>query len=132
MKEAGLPRPVDLAHASHSTTATISNWLKDQVKADHVKAEQLFRIADAVKLDARELLFGPRGRSISEDGPGYAYNAIEKSHWVNSFALVSEMLQLPEPAIGLDRQAVLTLMAYDLLVEGVSRGRIVRVLDTSL
>ncbi|KAF1016322.1 MAG: hypothetical protein GAK31_01813 [Stenotrophomonas maltophilia] len=132
MKEAGLPRPVDLARASHTTTATVSNWLKDQVKADHVKAEQLFRIADAVKLDPRELLFGPRGRRISEDGPGYAYNAIEKQHWVNSFTLVSEMLQLPDPPIGVDKQAVLTLMAYDLLVEGVSHGRIVRVLDTSL
>ncbi|KAG0905567.1 hypothetical protein G6F32_017153 [Rhizopus arrhizus] len=56
MKKAGHPRPADLARAAKSTTATISNWLNDHVSASHVKAAQLFRIADAAKLDARELL----------------------------------------------------------------------------
>jgi len=53
MKKAGHPRPADLARAADSTTATISNWLNDHVSPAHVKAEQLFRIADAAKRDHR-------------------------------------------------------------------------------
>ena len=71
MKKAGHPRPADLARAAKSTTATISNWLNDHVSASHVKAEQLFRIADAAKLDARELLYGVSGLGVGEPGNAY-------------------------------------------------------------
>lgn len=71
MKKAGHPRPADLARAADSTTATISNWLNDHVSPAHVKAEQLFRIADAAKLDARELLYGVSGLGVGERGNTY-------------------------------------------------------------
>nr|WP_279325638.1 helix-turn-helix domain-containing protein [Stenotrophomonas sp. SPM] len=134
MKDAGHPRPADLARASDSTTATISNWLNDNVKADHVKAEQLFRIADAVKMDPRELLFGPVDGAVGERGTAYMYLPSEAylDVWETAYELVANILDRRGLDVGLRRQASLGLMANDLLREGISRSKVARVVATAL
>ena len=132
MKEAGHARPADLARAAKTTTATISNWLNDHVSAGHVKAEQLFRIADAAKLDPRELLYGPSGRGVGEPGSAYMPNEAQMDAWQSAYELVAHTLAEQGLDIGYRREAALALMAYELLVDGISRSKVARVLMTSL
>ena len=134
MKEAGHPRPADLARAADSTTATVSNWLNDNVKADHVKAEQLFRIADAVKMDPRELLLGPLDGAVGERGTAYTFLPSEAYSDVleTAYEMVANILARRGLDVGFRRQASLGLMANDLLREGISRSKVARVVATAL
>ena len=133
MKKAGHPRPADLARAAESTTATISNWLNDHVSPGHVKAEQLFRIADAVKLDPRELLYGMQGRGVGERGSGYYMPS--EAHldvWQDAYELVSHLIAERGLEIDHRRHAALDLLAFELLMDGFSRSKVARVVMTSL
>jgi len=134
MKDAGHTRPAHLARAAKSTTATVSNWLNDNVKADHVKAEQLFRIADAVKMDPRELLFGPVNGAVGERGTAYMYLPSEAylDVWETAYEMVANILARRGLDVGFRRQASLGLMANDLLREGISRSKVARVVATAL
>lgn len=132
MKKAGHPRPADLARAAKSTTATISNWLNDHVSASHVKAEQLFRIADAAKLDARELLYGVNGRAVGESGNAYIPSQAHLDVWQDAYELVSHLVAENGLEIDHRRHAALDLLAFELLMDGFSRSKVARVLTTSM
>lgn len=132
MKKAGHPRPADLARAAKSTTATISNWLNDHVSASHVKAEQLFRIADAAKLDARELLYGVNGRGVGEPGNAYIPSQAHLDVWQDAYELVSHLVAENGLEIDYRRHAALDLLAFELLMDGFSRSKVARVLTTSM
>jgi len=129
MKKAGHPRPADLARAAASTTATISNWLNDHVSPAHVKAEQLFRIADAAKLDARELLYGV---SVGERGNTYIPSQAHLDVWQDAYELVSHLVEEKGLQIDHRRHAALDLLAFELLMDGFSRSKVIRVLTTSM
>ncbi len=132
MKKAGHPPPADLARAAKSTTATISNWLNDHVSASHVKAEQLFRIADAAKLDARELLYGVNGRGVGEPGNAYIPSQAHLDVWQDAYELVSHLVAENGLEIDHRRHAALDLLAFELLMDGFSRSKVARVLTTSM
>ncbi|MDT3557404.1 transcriptional regulator [Stenotrophomonas maltophilia group sp. msm1] len=132
MKKAGHPRPADLARAAKSTTATISNWLNDHVSASHVKAEQLFRIADAAKLDARELLYGVSGLGVGEPGNAYIPSQAHLDVWQDAYELVSHLVAENDLEIDHRRHAALDLLAFELLMDGFSRSKVARVLTTSM
>lgn len=132
MKKAGHPRPADLARAAKSTTATISNWLNDHVSPAHVKAEQLFRIADAAKLDARELLYGVNGRGVGEPGNAYIPSQAHLDVWQDAYELVSHLVAENGLEIDHRRHAALDLLAFELLMDGFSRSKVARVLTTSM
>lgn len=132
MKKAGHPRPADLARAAKSTTATISNWLNDHASASHVKAEQLFRIADAAKLDARELLYGVNGRGVREPGNAYIPSQAHLDVWQDAYELVSHLVAENGLEIDHRRHAALDLLAFELLMDGFSRSKVARVLTTSM
>ena len=132
MKKAGHPRPADLARAAKPTTATISNWLNDHVSASHVKAEQLFRIADAAKLDARELLYGVNGRGVGEPGNAYIPSQAHLDVWQDAYELVSHLVAENGLEIDHRRHAALDLLAFELLMDGFSRSKVARVLTTSM
>lgn len=132
MKKAGHPRPADLARAAKSTTATISNWLNDHVSASHVKAEQLFRIADAAKLGARELLYGVNGRGVGEPGNAYIPSQAHLDVWQDAYELVSHLVAENGLEIDHRRHAALDLLAFELLMDGFSRSKVARVLTTSM
>ncbi|WP_340689094.1 transcriptional regulator [Stenotrophomonas maltophilia] len=132
MKKAGHPRPADLARAAKSTTATISNWLNDHVSASHVKAEQLFRIADAAKLDARELLYGVNGRGVGEPGNAYIPSQAHLDVWQDAYELVSHLVAENGLEIDHRRHAALDLLAFELLMDGFSHSKVARVLTTSM
>ena len=124
--------PADLARAAKSTTATISNWLNDHVSASHVKAEQLFRIADAAKLDARELLYGVNGRGVGEPGNAYIPSQAHLDVWQDAYELVSHLVAENGLEIDHRRHAALDLLAFELLMDGFSRSKVARVLTTSM
>nr|WP_239666608.1 transcriptional regulator [Stenotrophomonas maltophilia] len=132
MKKAGHPRPADLARAADSTTATISNWLNDHVSPAHVKAEQLFRIADAAKLDARELLYGVSGLGVGERGNTYIPSQAHLDVWQDAYELVSHLVEEKGLEIDHRRHAALDLLAFELLMDGFSRNKVIRVLTTSM
>ncbi|CRX66660.1 unnamed protein product [Stenotrophomonas maltophilia] len=132
MKKAGHPRPADLARAADSTTATISNWLNDHVSPAHVKAEQLFRIADAAKLDARELLYGVSGLGVGERGNTYIPSQAHLDVWQDAYELVSHLVEEKGLQIDHRRHAALDLLAFELLMDGFSRSKVIRVLTTSM
>lgn len=132
MKKAGHPRPADLARAADSTTATISNWLNDHVSPAHVKAEQLFRIADAAKLDARELLYGVSGLGVGERGNTYIPSQAHLDVWQDAYELVSHLVEEKGLEIDHRRHAALDLLAFELLMDGFSRSKVIRVLTTSM
>jgi transcriptional regulator with XRE-family HTH domain len=132
MKKAGHPRPADLARAADSTTATISNWLNDHVSPAHVKAEQLFRIADAAKLDARELLYGVSGGGVGERGNAYMPSQAHLDVWQDAYELVSHLVEENGLEIDHRRHAALDLLAFELLMDGFSRSKVARVLKTSM
>ncbi|HDS1578672.1 transcriptional regulator [uncultured Stenotrophomonas sp.] len=132
MKKAGHPRPADLARAAKSTTATISNWLNDHVSVSHVKAEQLFRIADAAKLDARELLYGVTGLGVGEPGNAYMPSQAHLDVWQDAYELVSHLVAELGLEIDHRRHAALDLLAFELLMDGFSRSKVARVLTTSM
>nr|WP_239530073.1 transcriptional regulator [Stenotrophomonas maltophilia] len=132
MKKAGHPRPADLARAADSTTATISNWLNDHVSPAHVKAEQLFRIADAAKLDARELLYGVSGLGVGERGNTYIPSQAHLDVWQDAYELVSHLVEEKGLEIDHRRHSALDLLAFELLMDGFSRSKVIRVLTTSM
>lgn len=122
-------RAAEVARLSRSTSATISNWLKDNVEPEHVKAEQLFRIAHAVGLPGYELLTGstsylePRG--VAGTATTYESQPVQLEDWKIAFQLVAEALgeklELPP-----SKHAEVTLLTHELLTEGMPRAKVLR------
>lgn len=123
-------KPADLARAADSSTATVSNWLNDNVASEHVKAEQLFRIADAAQIGARELLLGeaePYAKtSVAEPSSAYASQPVQLDQWILSFQLVSEALDDKGLTLPPAKRAEVTLLAHELLTEGMPRAKVLR------
>lgn len=129
MKRLGI-HDAELARRAHTTTATISNWVNDNIVVDHVKARTLYQIADAAQMNARELLLGEpdpfSNNQVAEAAASYASQPVQLDDWKIAFQLVAEAiddrgLQLP-PA----KRAEVTLLAYDLLVEGMQQAKVLR------
>ena len=120
----GTMKPADLARRAESTTATISNWMNDNVLPEHVKAVQLFKIADAVGLDARELLTGKPATRVAEAAPDYASHPLRLDDWKIAFQLVAEALDDRGLTLPADKRAEVTLLAYDLLQEGLQPAKV--------
>lgn len=120
--------PADLARASDSTTATVSNWRNGMVNPEHVKAAQLFKIADALKVDGRWLLLGSFGPTGVHD-PGTAHG---ESHPVKSEVLklaiqqVREVLEERNKSLPPAKEAEAIQLAYDLLEEGLPQAKVLR------
>lgn len=120
--------PADLARASESTTATVSNWRNGNVNPEHVKAAQLFKIADALKVDGRWLLLGEFGPAqVNESRAGYG-----PSHPVKLDVLTIAIQQVTEALAERDmtlppaKQAEAIQLAYDLIEEGMPRAKVLR------
>lgn len=126
MQAAGLAKPADLARASDTTTATISNWLNDNVVPEHVKAVQLFKIADAVAIDPRELLIGERSSPAPSAHPSAPSQPVTLDDWIVAFQLVAEALDDRGLTLPPNKRAEVTLLAYDLLQEGLQRAKVLR------
>ncbi len=117
-----------LARASRSTTATIANWLTGNVVPEHVKASQLFRIADALEVDAKWLLLGEFSqRYVNEPADTAAPSHPLKSDVLRVaaevvFGVLRERgLELPPPKLA---QAI--QLAYELLDEGLPQAKVIR------
>lgn len=116
-------KPAELARRAESTTATISNWMNDNVLPEHVKAVQLFKIADAVGADPRELLTGSPS-SVADARAEYASQPVQLDNWKMAFQLVAEALDDRGLTLPPDKRAEVTLLAHDLLVEGLQAAKV--------
>lgn len=117
--------PVALAKDAGTTEATISNWLNDNVQVDHVKAVQLFRIADAAGIDARELLLDD-GHRVADPSSGYASHPVQHDALTIAIQLVTEALVSGKRELPPQKQAEAIQLAYELLTEGLPRAKVLR------
>ncbi len=121
--------PVDLARRARTTEATISNWLNDKVQPAHVKAAQLFDIADAAQVNARLLLTGAADSdqvsAVREDRSGYESQPVQLETWKIAFQLVAEVLG-EDLTLPPEKQAEVTLLAHELLIDGMPRAKVLR------
>ncbi|MBN8260979.1 MAG: transcriptional regulator [Xanthomonadales bacterium] len=126
MRRAGLEKPADLARAANTSTATASNWLTDQVVPEHVKALQLFKMADAAKMDPRELLLGEAAPPHFVADPAPASQPLQLDQMKIAFQLVAEALDGQGLTLPPAKRAEVTLLAYDLLIEGLPQAKVLR------
>lgn len=120
--------PADLARAAGTSTATASNWLNGHVEEDHVKARLLFKMAEAVNLNPYELLTGerPAPLKVAEEPHHYDSQAVKLDDWKIAFQLVSEALDDRGLTLPPQKRAEVTLLAYDLLLEGMPQAKVLR------
>lgn len=126
MKRQGI-HPAELARRSGTTTATVANWLNDKVMVDHVKAVMLFQIAEAAEINARELLLGQADPfpavTAETNGPS---QPVQLEDWIIAFQLVAEALDDRGLSLPPAKRAEVTLLAHDLLQEGMPRAKVLR------
>lgn len=120
--------PADLARAAHSTTATISNWRNGNVDPEHVKAAQLYRIADALQVDGRWLLLGDLGPNRLNDSAARYGESHPVKLDVLKIALqqVREVLEHAERTLPPAKEAEAVQLAYDLIEEGLPQAKVLR------
>jgi transcriptional regulator with XRE-family HTH domain len=119
--------PASLARAADTTEATVSGWLRDMVKPDHVKAVQLFKIADAAKTSPRGLLFGGQAAErVSEDHAEYWSQPERRDVLKLAFQLVAEVLESGNLELPPHKQAEAALLAFELLEEGLPQAKVLR------
>jgi transcriptional regulator with XRE-family HTH domain len=122
--------PPALATLAETTPATVHNWLHDNVQVDHIKASQLFRMADAVHADPRGLLFGedaaiPAWR-VNEEQSNYPSHPVQSEHLILALQLVTEELAKRDRVLPPEKQAEAIKLTYDLLEEGLPRAKVLR------
>lgn len=117
--------PASLAREAGTTEATISNWLNNNVRVDHVKAIQLFKIADAAGIDARHLLLDEVRPGEVGSGSGPSHPLLQE-HLTIAIQLVSEALGKPGLTLPPAKQAEAIHLAYDLLEEGMPGAKVLR------
>lgn len=113
--------PAALARDAGTSGATISNWLNDLVRPEHVKAAQLYQIADAAGINDRELLLGDAGAPVAHSSHPVKSEVLTLALQLVYEALESRSLILP-PA----KQAEAVQIAFDLLEEGMPRAKVLR------
>ncbi len=121
----------DLARLAGTTDATISNWLKDQVQADNVKATMLFRIADGVGADPRQLLLGESSR-VAEQPAQYLSHPVQSERLTIAIQLVTEALAEANLMVPPARQAEAIKIAYELLEEDLPQAKVLRFVKAAL
>jgi len=123
--------PADVARSAGTTDATISNWLKDKVQVENVKALMLFRIADGAKIDPRELLLGEPSR-VAEPAASYESHPVQSDRLTIAVQLVQEALAEAGRQVPPARFAEATKIAYELLEEGLQQAKVLRFVKTAL
>lgn len=122
----------EVARRAGTSPETVGNYMNDRVLPDHVKAAQLFSIANAVGLSGHELLTGsPEGVSssglrVAERTTPYESQPVQLEPWTVAFQLVSEVLDDRGLELPPAKRAEVTLLAHDLLIEGMQRAKVLR------
>jgi transcriptional regulator with XRE-family HTH domain len=116
--------PASLARLAGSTEATVSNWLNDHVRPEHVKALQLFKIAAAAGVGARYLLLDD-GAEPEATGSGQSH-PLQQQHLTMAIQLVSDALAAKGLTLPPAKQAEAIHLAYELLDEGLPGAKVLR------
>ena len=117
--------PAQVAREAGTTEATLSNWLLDKVQIEHLKAAQLFRIADAAGIDARELLLND-GSRVGEPHAEYQSQVLKPESLRVAIQLVTEVLEESHRKLPPNRQAEAIQLAYELIEEDLPRAKVLR------
>lgn len=117
--------PASLARLAGSTEATVSNWLNDNVRVDHVKAIQLFKIAEAAGVDARYLLLND-GQPRTEPAAQSVSQPLQHESLRMAIQLVTEALDNRALTLSPQKQAEAIHLAYELLEEGLPGAKVLR------
>lgn len=117
IRESGLS-PADLARAAKTTTATVSNWTGGKVRAEHAKAQVLFRIADALNVDPRWLLDGDRNQ-VRDVSPAYGHS-LDVAYLREAILLTQAVIQDMRPKPSAEAQGMAIMTAAEMLSEGSS------------
>lgn len=116
----------DLARLVDTTEATMSNWLNDRVKPEHVKAGMLMRIASSLGIDAQELLTGNRARTaVSEDQPDYSH-PVQLDALTLALQLIEEALRESGKSLSPAKKAEAVQLTYELVIEGLPQAKVLR------
>ena len=117
----------DLAREAGSTTPTVSNWVNDMVKVDHVKAVQLFSFAETLGVDPRWLLLGDvTPRHVRESQRAYQSQAVKSDVLKLSLQLVEEALAERDHVLPPHKKAEAIQLAYALIEEGMPQAKVLR------
>ena len=98
------------------------------MEPEHVKATQLFRIADALQIDGRWLLTGdPVPVGVREKIPEYSQSHPVKSDVLRiSIQLVREVLRDADRTLPPAKESEAIQLAYDLIEEGLPQAKVLR------
>lgn len=117
--------PAGLAREAGTTEATVSNWLNNNVRVDHVKAIQLFKIADAAAVDARYILLGESMSSPDLASQPQSQPLLQE-HLTMAIQLVADVLSQSGMTLPPAKQAEAIHLAYELLEEGMPGAKVLR------
>ncbi|WP_019397253.1 helix-turn-helix domain-containing protein [Pseudoxanthomonas sp. GW2] len=121
----------ELARRAKTTEATISNWLNDNVQLAHVKAMQLFNIANALEIDPQYLLTGeaPKAAKVHEPGAEYGSQELKRETLTLAIQLATEAddaLRERGRTLPPSKRAELAMLAMELLQEGLPKAKVLR------
>lgn len=127
MDDLGL-HAAEVARRAQTSEATISNWVLDNVKPDHVKALMLLNIADAVQSDPRELLLGePSAWRVQEAPASYTSQDLQLDTLTVAFQLATEAeeaLQAQGKKLPPAKRAQIAKISLELLEAGLPRAKV--------
>ncbi len=122
-------KPADLARLADTTDATISNWLKGTALVEHVKAINLFRIAEVLRVSPQWLLLGEGSKSAAAGpiaGPAQSSQPVKPEVLTIAMELTSEALEGRGRELPLPKRAQLLAAIYELLEDGVPEAKVLR------
>jgi transcriptional regulator with XRE-family HTH domain len=126
-----------LAKKVGTTEATISNWLKDKVQVDHVKAAMLLKICAVLNVRPEWLLLGETrygtSYAIAESAAGYGPSQSVKQETLTiALQLASEALEEKKRSLPPTKRSELVATLYDLLEEGLPEAKVLRFARTAV
>lgn len=117
----------ELARRAKTSEATVSNWVNDSIRPEHVKAVSLFSISDALGVSPRALLFNESQTRVAEDSGEYLpSHPVQLSHLTLALEATESVLAESGHTLKPMQKAEAIALAYDLIEEGVPMAKIIR------
>lgn len=122
----------EVARRASTSGATVTNWTRDHVTVENVKAAMLLNIADAVQMDPRELLLGEpsvAARQLQEQASPYKSQDLQPDLLTLAFQLAAEAYEAVRAqgkTLPPSKMAELAKLSFELLEEGLPRAKVLR------
>lgn len=132
MSDLGLT-PAEVARRAGITKETVGNYVWDRNEVDHVKAAVLFKIANTVGMSGHQLLYGTPEpvNNVAATAESYPSHPVQLESWKVAFQLVAEALDDRGLTLPPAKRAEVTLLAHDLLIDGLPRARLLQLVQAA-